>query len=1123
MRTKRSKPSVVFVLGMHRSGTSAVTRGLKVLGLSLGDNLMPPNPEANAKGFFEDLDIYEFNKEILQYVNNDSYHVSMLDEVDLANLRKDGFLIQTSALLRKKVQTDGIAAFKDPRLAKLASFWIETAEHLEYEVNCIVVLRNPLSVVKSLEKLFGFWPEHGYLLWLCYVLESLKSTNGKRRLVVDYDRVMHAPEAELLRIARAFDLEVDAQELQEYCNDFIAGELRHTTYQARDLLLDVACPALAYEVYTEVSQLAADKEAMCDPTFLQKIDRWTKEYKKMSTVLKLVDKQHSRIFDLSQQVYDLNVEMAEMKKVRDAQDERVSELTNVMQRNEELLAGFNRAQNERDAQLSLLMQAVQVRDEQMAQLEQAVQDRDGQVEHLNRRCQELNIQTATLNDMVKQRDERIAEVNLAVKVHGDQNVNVKLELEAAIKRIQGLETSRSWRITGPFRRGHTWVRKGKNGARVVRSYCKEYPFATLLRKVLATLSRQGVRGAKAKLLLKHAQLRHQSSVQVGTNQKVFGETVNRVPSPSYADLMKLDLAGIDILSLDVFDTAIIRLSDTPEGVFEWVEEALDKKGYASARKHAEVLARQQNPHRRDISLDLIYRSLDANADVEVNAELMYCVANPEVFELYRRALSVGKKVLFASDMYLPREVIERILQRAGYNVYEEIFVSSEDDLIKGDGSRFESLKASYPNAKILHVGDNYIADVSKPAEHGIASAYYPSARDFYYTDHLLGCQYEVMAKDASIGIRYLMGAYRYWKHGFKDTTTSFWRDVGFFYAGPLLHAFSDFLNKELAERSNMDGVYFLARDGRIMKAVYETLYGDDDQRLRYLFASRRCMTFPLLSLSDPAQDNKVLDLYSLCEPGTTAQALFDMLGHYELSRLRDDLVALEQQGHHAFNANRVREVIKNHLAEIRLYANKEAEGLLDYLAHEHFSQGKPTLVDVGWSGTIQDSMGALLEARFERKPEISGVYLGVRPNVAGSDRKKGFLFDNDAPELAEKVLHHYADFIELLTATDEDGIQRVENVRGQFVACYQQCTQGEETRKRVSRQIQMGAQEYASLVKSWDDKKVPVLTPQDIVRLFDALKSCASASVVAEFDAVKHARMLGGPHSHNIIYFDQGL
>ena len=51
-RATASAPVALLVLGMHRSGTSALTRVLNLLGVALGDDLMPPGPD-NPLGFWE--------------------------------------------------------------------------------------------------------------------------------------------------------------------------------------------------------------------------------------------------------------------------------------------------------------------------------------------------------------------------------------------------------------------------------------------------------------------------------------------------------------------------------------------------------------------------------------------------------------------------------------------------------------------------------------------------------------------------------------------------------------------------------------------------------------------------------------------------------------------------------------------------------------------------------------------------------------------------------------------------------------------------------------------------------------------------------------------------------------
>ena len=68
---RQSNGRLIVVLGMHRSGTSAITRGLQVMGVELGDRMMPPVEGNNSKGFWEDLDLYALNIEILNNIGSD--------------------------------------------------------------------------------------------------------------------------------------------------------------------------------------------------------------------------------------------------------------------------------------------------------------------------------------------------------------------------------------------------------------------------------------------------------------------------------------------------------------------------------------------------------------------------------------------------------------------------------------------------------------------------------------------------------------------------------------------------------------------------------------------------------------------------------------------------------------------------------------------------------------------------------------------------------------------------------------------------------------------------------------------------------------------------------------------
>jgi hypothetical protein len=66
LEMKQNK-NAVLVVGMHRSGTSVLTRGLKTIGVELGDHLSS-SAEDNLRGFWEDKDVLALNEKILRII-----------------------------------------------------------------------------------------------------------------------------------------------------------------------------------------------------------------------------------------------------------------------------------------------------------------------------------------------------------------------------------------------------------------------------------------------------------------------------------------------------------------------------------------------------------------------------------------------------------------------------------------------------------------------------------------------------------------------------------------------------------------------------------------------------------------------------------------------------------------------------------------------------------------------------------------------------------------------------------------------------------------------------------------------------------------------------------------------
>ncbi len=284
------KQKIVVVLGMHRSGTSAVIRGLQALGVKLGDRLMSTTEEDNPKGYWEDIDLTALNIEMLGAIGSDHYHAAAIDLRELEVLREKGYCLRATELLLRKAGGAPVFGFKDPRTAKLLLFWKEVFSLCQFEVYYVIAVRHPLSVARSLAKRDGLETEQSCLLWLGYVLPSLTGSSGDKRVIVDYDRLLEDPERELLRIGKCAGLNIDPAKLRNYQSEFLDRGLRHTVYELSDLSAEAGCPPIVREVYAALLEAASDGKDPEGPELRNELAGWAAEFARLKPLLRLVDR-----------------------------------------------------------------------------------------------------------------------------------------------------------------------------------------------------------------------------------------------------------------------------------------------------------------------------------------------------------------------------------------------------------------------------------------------------------------------------------------------------------------------------------------------------------------------------------------------------------------------------------------------------------------------------------------------------------------------------------------------------------------------------------------------------------------------------------------------------------------
>ncbi len=189
----------VLVCGMHRSGTSVLTRVLKACGLWLGhdEDFLPAHAEDNPEGYWERRDVYEAQFAFLDALG---FHWDKL-----AGFSNDVFASGHAYVLRDRLRRivrdldpHSPWLLKDPRLSLLLPIWLELAPNLVP----IVAVRHPLEIAGSLARSpRGIYPNrHALVLWEKYLLRTLKNLDGRRAIFVSYRQLLSDPRGEVTRL-----------------------------------------------------------------------------------------------------------------------------------------------------------------------------------------------------------------------------------------------------------------------------------------------------------------------------------------------------------------------------------------------------------------------------------------------------------------------------------------------------------------------------------------------------------------------------------------------------------------------------------------------------------------------------------------------------------------------------------------------------------------------------------------------------------------------------------------------------------------------------------------------------------------------------------------------------------
>lgn len=473
------------------------------------------------------------------------------------------------------------------------------------------------------------------------------------------------------------------------------------------------------------------------------------------------------------------------------------------------------------------------------------------------------------------------------------------------------------------------------------------------------------------------------------------------------DHILIEAENVDIVSFDVFDTVVTRTVDSPADAFTIVEQRLiaihghSAEGFAKAREQAELLARERAwlAGREEINYSEIYDCLLLNFSsyagvlndakkIEISVEKEVIIPVKEMKYLIDKLNELGKRIIFVSDMYLSQEFIGSILEKIGFRITDNLYVSNELGYTKGSGQIWYSVKQKEGvDLSYLHIGDDKWADVETPLKFGIKTVEFAA----YRTERRVADRFDKDLIPFSLMQRHT--------HLSLDTLHgNWWGRQGRVLGAMVVYSFIKWLRNRVKDNS-IKHVYFCARDGYLLKRAWDVLDSDRELKITssYLYVSRKPLNFSTgyLDSSPNKLSSTFCDFLTVTYRGISFRKVVERLQIDQTPELLSDahqtfgdLDRIYDDWHDRAN---LIDFIQRNSASIYEKSREIYESTSEYFRQEGlFSIDSAAIVDLGWSGTLQVGINKLMNAQgIERK--VTGFYYGLNTNAAGNRYRAGWM------------------------------------------------------------------------------------------------------------------------------------
>lgn len=468
------------------------------------------------------------------------------------------------------------------------------------------------------------------------------------------------------------------------------------------------------------------------------------------------------------------------------------------------------------------------------------------------------------------------------------------------------------------------------------------------------------------------------------------------------------LLQYDVISFDIFDTLIYRPVSSPTDLFFWVGEKLQYMDFERLRREMEWIAREEKYEREktyEVTLEDIYSVIEERVGIpkelgmqaEISTELEMSFGNPYMLEVFRYLQGQGKTIICTSDMYLPGDVIRQMVEKSGFRGIDRYFISCEEKASKGDGSLFAKVVENYgPDRRYVHVGDHPVSDVEQARKAGMAA-------EFYQNANIAGMPYR--AEDMSImtGTLYRGIVNAHIHNGWNEYTQEY--ELGYIYGGLFVLGYCQWIHEYVCIHG-IDKILFLARDGDIIRKVYNQLYPEEVQSTEYVYWSRLAATkmgaryfkydyFRRFIFHKVNQDYTLEQVFQSMEIADMLQQMCQELPEYgEQIICKKQQLGISETGRSIVqvrseskitpaskltdqNAWLIVEYLKSNWEQVLAHYEEQLSAGGQYFQRALGGCKRAAAVDIGWAGSGAVVLNYLVRKHWHMDCEIIGLIAGT--------------------------------------------------------------------------------------------------------------------------------------------------